>query len=342
MKTMGILMALVVAVGLRAADLDGKKVCDCPWIEDPPEGVWAWAHSERVAKGQGKESRFVPYNSEAAKGLVLDANVARDVPAAPSSAPGSESSFYTVCDDRGWFVYVQCMEPDIQKLRDEGKDVALEIFFAPGMQEVPYYQLMVAQLQGTARFVDWGMPHRGYRSLKDRVRVESLPVKGGAGTFLFLPWEALYDRLPLDGGTWRFTVIRWKPAMTWGGNVHDTGNFGLVRFPKPTPAVREAVERRVLRAAWGRFRREAAKQASLWNDAKVGDPEFFEAALKPVVERETAFAKELGDPDAWDAATVKKGWSHLRDWMEFGYVVSDLRREHLLARRFREAGLPSN
>jgi hypothetical protein len=341
MKTMGILMSVIAAAGLQAADLDGKKVCECPWVENPPEGVWAWAQSERVATGKGRESRFVPYNSEAAKGLILDATALREVYAGPANAAGFETSFYTIYDERGWFIYIQCQDPDVQKLKDDGKDIALEVFFTPGMQEVPYYQIMVAQLPGKVEFVDWGMPHRNYRSLKGYARVESLPIKGGVATCIFIPWEAFYDRLPLNGESWRFSLMRWKPSVTWGGNVHDTGNFGLVRFEKPLPAVREAIEKRVVRSAWGRFQRSAARQTAVWSDAKVGDPEFSNGVLKPAIEQETAFGAALGKPEAsWDAVAVKRGWARLQDWMEFDYKVAELRTDFLMDKRFKESNVP--
>ncbi|MCG3150463.1 MAG: hypothetical protein PCFJNLEI_03949 [Verrucomicrobiae bacterium] len=329
-----VLLGVLGAVGVTAGELDAAKNYKCPYLENPPYGVSAWVQSEMVKSGKGRESRFVPYNSEAAKGLILDASVLRDTYAATTSATGADTAFFMVYDERGWYVYIQSNDPEIQKLQDQGKDISLELFFTPGLKEVPYYQVMIGQLAQTVKWIDWGMPHRHYRSLKNYAKVESLPIQGGVGTFMFIPWEALYDRLPLNEEQWRFTVIRWKPPVTWGGTVHDTGNFGLVQFEKPTRIVAEAIQLRILRAAWLHFQRTARKEVNHWSDEKLGDLEFYNKALKPVSDSETEFGKSLGDPAEWNGATIQKSEGRLHDWMEFEYRVSELRREYLLDKSF--------
>jgi hypothetical protein len=228
------LVALATVFGnLNADEVGGRKTYECRYVEDAPYGVTAWSQSEMVQSGIGKDSRFVPYNSEAAKGLILDATTLRDVTSAPE-LQGRETSFYMVYDSKGWYIYIHCQEPRIQAFVDEGKDIALEMFFSPGLERVPYYQMIVRQLPGRVNHYDWGMPHRHYRSLKDRVRVESLALETGFATFVFVPWSSLYDRLPMDGDDWRFSLMRWGPSMTWGGKVHDTGNYGLIHFQPPS------------------------------------------------------------------------------------------------------------
>jgi len=239
-----------------------------------------------------------------------------------------------VYNTKGWYIYIHCAEPNIQTFVDEQKDIALELFFAPGMKQVPYYQMMVRQLTNRVQHYDWGMPHRYYRSLKDRVRAESLPLETGFATFLFVPWEVLYDRLPLDGDHWRFSLMRWGPSMTWGGKVHDTGNFGLVRFQPPTVSQRVGIEKRMLRAAWFKFRSAATAATTFWSDEEVGDLDFYGATLKPVIDQYTALGESLGEPDDWDADTVKTGRAIVGDWMEFPYKVAELRREYLMDKRF--------
>lgn len=337
MRTATAMLLVVTAVGSVSADeVQGRKVYECHYMENAPYGVTAWAESGMVKTGTGKESRFVPYNSEAAKGLILDATTTRDVNSAPE-LKGRETSFYMVYNSKGWYIYIHCAEPQIQTFVDEQKDVALEMFFSPGLKNVPYYQMIVGQLKSSVTHYDWGMPHRHYRSLKDSVRSESLPLETGFATFLFIPWESLYDRLPLDGDHWRFSLMRWGPSMTWGGKVHDTGNFGLIHFRPPSPSQGVEIEKRILRAAWFEFRATATAAATFWSDEELGDLDFYQGALKPVIDQYTALGESLGEPDGWDAETVKKGRPVLGDWMEFRYKVAELRTEFLMNKRFAES-----
>ena len=330
------LFVLLMSLVSDAAEVPGRKIYECRYMAEPPRGVYAWSRSEAVAKGTGRESRFVPYNSESAQNLWLDAAAVRDVSNNPA-LKNRNTSFYMVYDERGWHIYIRCDEPDVRKYLDEKKQVSLELFFAPGMENVHYYQMMISQPSGKTDFFDWGMPHRDYRSLKDFAEIDSRALPGGFGTYVFIPWEALYDRLPLNNDCWRFTLIRWGPAVTWGGKVHDTGNFGLIRFEKPSPAVAEKIRKDMLRTAWFKFKREARKAASLWNDPEMGDPDFFRKNLKPLIDRYEAAGAEMGNPDAWTSGTVERFWPNLKDWMEFKYTVSALRTEYLKSKMFAES-----
>ena len=334
MRTIIPMIVLVTAFGSANADeVQGKKVYECRYMENAPYGVTAWSQSEMVKTGTGKESRFVPYNSEAAKGLILDATALRDVSSDPK-LKGRDTSFYMVYDSKGWYIYIHCEEPQIQTFVDEGKDVALEIFFSPGLENVPYYQMIVKQLTSSVNHYDWAMPHRHYRSLKDGARIESLALKTGFATFLFVPWESLYDRLPLSGDYWRFSVMRWGPSMTWGGKVHDTGNFGLIHFQILTASQRVEIEKRMLRTAWFKFRAVARTATTFWSDEELGDLDFYGGTLKPVIDQYAALGESMGEPDGWDADTVKNGQAILGDWMEFRYKVAELRTEYLTNKRF--------
>ena len=331
MRTILATVVLATAFGsVNADEIQGKKVYECRYMENAPYGVTAWSQSEMVKTGTGKESRFVPYNSDAAKGLILDATALRDIGSDPKYK-GRETSFYMVYDTKGWYIYIHCQEPEIQTFVDERKDIALEMFFSPGLEKVPYYQMIVRQLTNSVKHYDWGMPHRHYRSLKDGVRTESLPIKTGFATFIFVPWESLYDRLPLNGDYWRFSVMRWGLSMTWGGKVHDTGNFGLVHFQVPTASQKTEIEKRILRTAWFKFRAVAKKAATFWSDEELGDLDFYSGTLKPVIDQYTALGESMGEPNGWNADTVKKGRAVLEDWMEFRYKAAELRTEYLVS-----------
>lgn len=338
------MLATALAHAADSDEIKGKKVFECPYVENPPYGVMAWTQSELYKKAQ--ESRFVDYNSDAAKGLILDATAERDV-TKEAGATVRKTTFSMAYNDKGWYIYIEAEEPLIKQLVDSivdpkspGRSEGYEIFFTPGLHGVPYYQIMTRTFTNDdPSFVDWGMSHRHYRSLKPYVKVESVPLENGSGTFVFIPWESLYERVPLNGDYWRFSIIRWMPfgkagGVTWGGQVHDTGNFGLIHFQPANAAQKLAIETRILRAAWFKYQAEAKAQTTFWSDPKIGDPEFYEQVLKPEVEKLTAEGTALGDPYAWTAESVEKSRKIMGDWMEFKYKVAELRTDYLINKRF--------
>jgi hypothetical protein len=325
-------------------EIAGKKSYETRYMKNAPYGVMAWSQSELVKDARNKESRFVDYNSDAAKGLILDATTERGV-AKDAAVATRQTAFYSVYNEKGWYLYIEAEEPLIQEILDNVVDPqsparkeGYEIFFAPGLQSVPYYQIFTRPFADTTDYVNWGIPHRHYRSLQEYAKVESLPLEKGFGTFMFLPWEAIYERLPVSGEYWRFTIIRWMPfgkagGATWGGQVHDTGNFGLLHFETPNAEQKLAMEKRVLRAAWFKYLATSKAATAFWSDAKIGDPTFYDEVLKPVIEECSALGQSLGKPEDWDAATLQKAAVARDDWMEFDYKVSELRRESLMRKR---------
>lgn len=349
-KILAILCVLIAVAGAKAAtdETAGKKIYECPYVADPPNGATAWAQSERFRNPKNVESRFVDYNSDAAKGLVLDATAERDV-TKEKGAAARATSFSMAYNDKGWYIYIEGEEPLIGSLLDSivdpkspGRSEGYEVFFTPGMHGVPYYQIMTKTFANEdPAFVDWGMSHRHYRSLKPYAKVESVPLEKGSGTFIFIPWESLYEWVPVSGDYWRFTIIRWMPfgkagGVTWSGQVHDTGNFGLIHFQPPTAAQKLAIETRILRAAWFTYLAKSKALAAFWSDTKLGDQGFFEQVLKPEIDRNTAAGQALGDPSAWTAESLDKARALMGDWMEFNYKVSELRTAYLVDKRFAE------
>lgn len=330
-----------------AAEIKGRKVYETRFMENAPYGVTAWANSTMVKRGQNRESRFSDYNSDSANGLILDATVVRDV-TKEAGAAKRETAFYSVYDEKGWYLYIEGEEPLIKEMVDSAIDPqsaarqdSYEIFFAPGLRNVPYYQLITRPLSYTSHY-DWGVASRDYRSLENYIKVESLPLDKGFGTSLFVPWEAIYKAMPQGGEYWRFSFIRWQSyskagGVTWGGKVHDTGNFGLLHFQEPTPRQKELMKLRLLRISWFNFLAKAKAATTYWSDEKTGDPMFYNQVLKPVIDQNMGLSEALGAPKTWTASTLVKAAPMMDDWMEFDYKVGELRTQYLMDKRFAEA-----
>lgn len=202
-----------LALAVSAAGQNERNTYTLKFGEDIPYGVSAWSQSELVRRSEGAERRFLPYQKEAVGGLTNDALVDRGAEVDQMADPRA-TSFYQAFDAKGWYIYIEAKEPGVKELlnklgdpRSAGNKESYELFFMPGLVDAPYYQIYITPYQNKATFYDWAMPGPEYRSLKDDVRVESLPLKDGVGTFVFIPWQALYDRVPFTGGEWRFTLI---------------------------------------------------------------------------------------------------------------------------------------
>lgn len=329
------------------AEIKGRKVIECSYLENPPFGVMAWSQSDLVKDPAKMEARFTDYNSDSASGLILDATTERDV-TKDAAVAVRRTAFTMAYNDKGWYIYIEGEEPLVSDLLDSlvdpkspGRKDGYEIFFTPGLHGVPYYQIMTNNYIDKVSFFDWGMSHRHYRSLEGFAKVESLPLDNGVGTFVFIPWEALYDWLPVNGDYWRFSIIRWMSfakagGVTWGGKVHDTGNFGLIHFQKPTKTQKAAMERRIARTAWFKYLAASKAATTFWTDPKLGDAAFYEEVLKPEIDRLTAAGEALGDPKTWTGETMQKVGPVLGDWMEFDYNMAELRTAYLVNKRFAE------
>lgn len=306
-------------------------VYECKFMEKAPLGVSGWEDSSIVKDPARRESRFEEYNKAAAALLINDVNVVRSVPS-PSGGDGKQANigFYMAADARGWHIYIHSKQDQVDQVLAgllSGGD--LEMYFAPGAGEC-YYQFTLALPSGKAGFVSWMSPNRHYRKLDSYFASEVAPLDDGFGVSLFLPWELVYDKLPKEGELWPFGVINFSRAggFTWGsGQVHELHKFGKVRFSgieKSMPAIRRAI----VMKAFANYKKASLDAKRFWNDAVRGDRQFYETVLLPRIEKFDELGKSVTpqisekEVDTLFAKTVP-------DWMEFNYLVSELRTQYL-------------
>src|SRR5690606_11620769 len=138
MKKIISIFCLALFSGVASAQEGGaREPYLCEYAEDAPHGVMYWLESDRIKEGVGTESRFVPYNSDSSQTLWRDATIIRDVAEDAEDVEGRSTSFNMVYNEKGWYVFIQANEPDIQDFIDEGRDVSLELFFVPGLENAP-------------------------------------------------------------------------------------------------------------------------------------------------------------------------------------------------------------
>ncbi|MDP6355907.1 MAG: hypothetical protein QF473_12430, partial [Planctomycetota bacterium] len=151
--------------------------------------------------------------------------------------------------------------------------------------------------------------------------------------YIFIPWETLYDKLPFDTPSqWRFGFIRWSRAggLTWGGKVHEIARWGLIEWEKPTEEQVTQIRRDIARKAWGKYKSIRDEQTTHWQHRQLGDADFYKSHLKPKVDQLNALGKGMEESSKLTARQVQALFKKaIPDWMEFRYVVSELRRGYL-------------
>jgi len=312
--------------------VEPRKVYECRYVEKAPSSVEGWLESPLFKDPKNRETRFVPYNRKAAELLIADVNAERSVGDSKEDAD-KKTAFVMAFDADGWSMFVACEDSEAAKVgAGLVRGGQLEMFFSPGLGEC-YIQWMVRFPEADPSWYDWDVPHRGFRSMRDYGKCESAVLDKSLGAYVFIPWESVYDKLPADGDTWPFNVIRWSRSggVTWSGKVHAIHDFGVVKWSGLTPARLLAIKRKLVMKGFARYLRLRREQVTFWQDEVLGDPEFFKEALRPVVERLDRMGKKVDDTmTPGDVATLFE--RAVPDWMEFDHLVDELRRDYLARR----------
>ena len=313
-----------------------RKKYLCRYIPQPPLGAAGWFLSDKLKNKKFRESgRFVPYNQKDAAKLVSDINVTRMSKSNPKNKLYfKNTAFYMLYDKAGWHMFVLSGEPNMEKILAEGKKAgALEMYFTTGKGEA-YYQWIIGHPKGKLSVFDWGSPYRNYRKLADYLKTETVAYDNSWGTYIFIPWVAIYDKLPLNGNDWPFGFIRWSPGggVSWGegGRVHEIGKWGLVEWEKPSPEVAGLIRSNILKKAWGKYKNIRKVETARWKDPELGDPKFYATTLAPAIAELDKIEKRINSLDKMGSDEIKKLYEDaVGDLMEFNYKVAELRKRYL-------------
>lgn len=310
-----------------------KKVYNCRYVDNAPIGVGGWLGSKLLEDSSCREARFDEYNSKAAAMLFADITAGR------ATAEGSNArkdyyagntAFHMVYDNNGWHIFFLLGESELEeRLADDKTLGSLEVFFTPGIEGESYYQWITSLPSGETKVFDWNSAHRHYRYLGNYLKTEIAMDKNRIGSYAFIPWEALYDKLPLDEKPWRFSVIRWSPAggFTWGGRVHETGEWGQVNWQPPAPEQILNIKKRIIRRARAKFNKSKQDMITFWTDKEIGGQDFYDSRLKAVIVR---LDIQMGEIDKFTAEQIDELFAkYVPDWMEFERLVAELRHEYL-------------
>jgi len=310
---------------------------DCRFVSPAPVGVGGWVNSDFIKDPSNRDGRFHAYDKKDADLLITDVAVDRGQQAGHGDKTG-DTFFSMLYDVKGWHIYIQSDEPAIERIMSEfGKgESSLEMYFGPGLEHDYYYQIFTRLAADEVSIFDWNTPNRYFRLLENKpgnLRMETTVLAGGWGTYVFIPWELFYDKLPFgNDNAWRFSVIRWSPSesITWGGRVHETGRWGHIRFRQPSEEQRRQILLNIVRRAWWKYTSSRDTLTDFWNGSR-GDAGFYRSALEPLILSENGYAERLKTLDNWDLKTLEDIYKDkVPVWMEFGYRVEELRSDYLL------------
>lgn len=311
-----------------------EKVYKCKYMAQVPLGAGGWFLSDFIKNPANRESRFEDYDQKSADMLFTDVAASRSVSGnAKKEYYFANTAFYMAYDIAGWHMFVVCGDPDLDGILADGRSAgALEMYFSRGSSGETYSQWIIDLPGGKLQSYDWNSPHRFFRKMGDYFKSDTVTLGDKMGTYIFVPWEALYDKLPLEGGKWPFGFIRWTPAggITWGGKVHEIGQWGSVEWEKPSPAEALTIRKNVIRKAWGKYRKNRDALTTHWKDNMLGDPKFYSELMEPAIKRLDKYGEKLKDPAKMTPEDVNMlSKEAVPDWMEFNYLVSELRSKYL-------------
>lgn len=313
-----LLLALVFAasgMSQARAQAETKKVYPVTWATEWLSTPADWVQSPYFNNPLYKETRFGVY-----------------WPGTPIPPGGPrETSFYMVYREDGLYMFFQANEWE----NDAGgnlKPSSFEFFVAPGEGDLPYHQMIVPTNGGLIEYYEWQTEYRDNRPLKGSVKVNTGQIPTGWGTVVVIPWENVYDHLPLNGGDWQFNLIRWSPSdgQTWGGHVHQPGKFNLLRFQAPTAEQRTAIQKYALAKAWNVFQTKSAELTEYWSqNPATKDLVFYNRVVLPLIEEGTSNGALMSQLAGLNAEQTEQLFKYTKNWMELRYDVDDIRRQYV-------------
>jgi hypothetical protein len=315
-----------------------EKSYTCRFMDEAPLGAAGWLTSDIINKKEFKEIRFIDYSKKDADALIYDVNANRDVGSGMAKEKTfyfGNTAFYMVYDLRGWHIFVLCGERELEKKRINGGNLgALEMYFAPTPKH-SYTQWIIRQDTGEIDFYNWNSPGKSFRLPEKYAKTETVYYRDKIATYIFFPWELVYDKLPFDSEEkWIFEMIRWSPAggISWsGGTVHNTGKWGEIKWQAPSEKQLIKIKKSLLIKAWAKYKKTCKGIVDgFWAHKDLGDKDFLNEALLPEVNRLNKAGEKISKIDKLSNNEINFLFEKtIKDLYEFKYRVSEIRRIYL-------------
>jgi tetratricopeptide (TPR) repeat protein len=266
---------------------------------------------------------------------------------AASDKEGSENlgaSLGVLCDEFGIHFRFDYKDPRAREI--EARLLgggSYEVYLATG-ENRPHLCLLIDVQTGRLSFANLTYDSPEYTCIKtdrpDLYRMEHRFYDDRVATYVFLSWNAYGNMLPRGGSVWEFENVLWarRGNFAWNGteSIHGRSTWGRLVFDLPESG-RTAILRHRIFAALAAYKAEKATRAEhagildFWQDPVLGDPEFYEACVKPLVEKLDAL-EPLVKPGMSDEDVARVAAGALPGWTNLRHTVDALRRQWLLER----------
>ncbi len=254
------------------------------------------------------------------------------------------ASLGVLCDEFGIHFRFEYSDPrarDIEaRLLGGG---SYEIYLAPGENRA-HTCLLIDVETGRLSFANLTYDGPEFTCIKtdrsDLYRREHRFSDDRVVSYVFLSWNAYGYALPSNGSVWEFETVLWarQGNFAWNGteSIHGRSTWGRLVFDLPASA-RTAILRHRIFTVLAAYKAEKATRAEhagildFWQDPVLGDPEFYQVRVKPLVEKLDALAP-LVKPGMSDDDVARVAAGALQGWANIRYTVDALRRQWLVER----------
>ncbi len=312
--------------------LEPKKYT-AKYNDNPPQTADGFARTPFYNDWKNMETRFIPYGDN--PNINTDTDVKRFLKDAkqPEITKGYETGIYCLYDTEGLHIYVRANDADIHEVREGVRDAGMfECTFRPHA-DAPYHMWFMQQMPKAIDEInlEYASPSPRYRNTQDYFRFDGALTQEGVVGHTFIPWIAFYDNLPVDGKCWYFGMQRWGKGggQTISGQVHELARMLNIKFDFSNDVLKK-IKRNLCKIAYNRFKQ--SYNLKVWKtDDKLGDPEFYEKELAPLVAELEEAGKMLDDKNADIHKIFEK---YMAQWAEFEYTIAAKRNLYLKKKFF--------
>ena len=214
-----------------------------------------------------------------------------------------------------------------------------EAYLAPGENQ-PYYCLLTdVSPNASLSIFNTAYNTTGHRRVRNEDRTlyksETAFTDHSAVTYIMLSWNAFATLIPADKTVWEFENVHWGRAdkAAWNGteSIHGRSSWGRLVFDLPEKARIEILKRvifNVRKTYVAAKSKDGMGAAGRWNDAALGDPEFYKECVAPLLRELDAYLP-LVKVDMTDEDVAKVADEALPRWRDIAHEVARLRARYM-------------
>ncbi len=314
------------------------KYYDVKYTDIAPATAGAWIASKYYNDWANMETRFFRYSDQYMVSERCDLMHLKGMNGNKPLDDAYRTGIHFLADAFGLHIYVRCNDPKLDEVvagkRDAG---SLECYFKPAYNAA-YHMWFCNSLPETndPHQVDFSAPDSKYTLTYDFLQKDAALSADAAVAHFLIPWEYFISYLPFDGEYWYYGMQRWgAEAVTISGHVHELERMVRLRFTF-TPAQMDAVKRNICRKAFNKYsklRNDRNGTIMAWSTPLLGDPEFYQNKLLPLLNELDAAGQKIENADS--AALDELLKKHAPLWQNILYEVDRLRTQDIREGLFR-------